>query len=161
MGIDPSRLIYQLQNTGLQNKDNPLYQLLFQMIQIVSGLDHSVTAISGSSSGGTIVNVLGFPPLSQDSAADGLLNELLSIPGRDGIIGRDGAQGPPGMDGQDADDPIMLPGPQGIDGANGMVPYYISPTETFTIPLYKQALFSMNIDNEGIIDLEGFLIEVD
>lgn len=161
MAIDPSRLIYQLQNTGLQNKDNPLYQLLFQMIQIVAGLDKSVTAASSQSGGSSITNILGFPPLLSDSGAEGLLNDMLSIPGRDGTIGRDGMQGAPGLDGNDGEDAIPIPGPRGEDGANGMVPYYISSTETFTVPLYKQALFSMNIDNEGILDIEGFLIEVD
>lgn len=53
------------------------------------------------------------------------------------------------------------PGLRGIDGVNGMVPYYIAPTESFNIPEYKQALFAMNIDNEGILEIDGFLIEVD
>jgi hypothetical protein len=42
----------------------------------------------------------------------------------------------------------------------GMVPYYIAPTETFTVPLYKQALYSMDIDNTGTLDVVGFLLEV-
>jgi hypothetical protein len=54
-----------------------------------------------------------------------------------------------------------IPGPKGEAGENGMVPYYISPSEKFTVPIYKQALFSMNIDNEGMLEINGFLIEVD
>jgi hypothetical protein len=49
-----------------------------------------------------------------------------------------------------------------IPGAGGGgVPYFIPSGSTFTVPLYVQALFSMTIDNEGIIDVDGFLIEVD
>lgn len=54
-----------------------------------------------------------------------------------------------------------FPGPKGEPGENGMVPYYIAPGEIFTVPIYKQALFAMNIDNEGILIVDGFLIEVD
>jgi hypothetical protein len=42
-----------------------------------------------------------------------------------------------------------------------MVPTYIGPTETFTVPADRQALYAMTIDNEGILDLEGVLIGVD
>jgi hypothetical protein len=54
-----------------------------------------------------------------------------------------------------------IPGPKGEPGANGMVPYYIAPSEIFNVPIYKQALFAMNIDNEGFLVIDGFLIEVD
>ena len=40
------------------------------------------------------------------------------------------------------------------------VPYYIGPAETFTVPLYRQALFAMTIDVEGTLDVDGYLIEV-
>lgn len=43
----------------------------------------------------------------------------------------------------------------------GMVPYFIASGDTFTVPLYKQAPFAITIDNEGILDIEGYLIEVD
>lgn len=158
--MDPSRLIYQLQNTGLQNKDNPLYQLLFQMIQIVTGLDKVTTGLSGSfGGGGSIINVIGFPPLALDNS-EALLNEMLSVPGRDGIIGRDGAQGPPGYDGLDGESPDIIPGP--IGPAGPMVPYYLGDNERFLVPLYKQALFSMNIELDGsaILEVDGYLIEV-
>lgn len=134
--IDASRLKYQLQNTGLQNKDNPLWQLLYQMLGVLEALNKEVggLVIDNTSGGGsTVINLLGFATLGDDGGGGG-----------------DGEVGPPGV-----------PGAAGEDGANGMVPYFIATTETFTIPLFKQALFSMNIDNEGILDIEGFLIEVD
>ncbi len=56
-------------------------------------------------------------------------------------------------------DDFQIPGP--IGPAGPMVPYHIGINEVFLVPLYKQALFAMNIDNEGIIEVDGFLIEVD
>lgn len=136
MIIDPARLIYQLNNTGLQSKDNPLYQLLLQMIGVLSGLNTSIGGLIDTSGG---------------SGASIIINEILGFsPDGGGSGGGDGEMGPPGV-----------AGAPGEDGVNGMVPYFIALAETFTIPLYKQALFSMNIDNEGILDIEGFLIEVD
>lgn len=41
------------------------------------------------------------------------------------------------------------------------VPTYLSSSETFTVPAFRQAVFATNIDNEGFIVLDGFLIEVD
>jgi len=63
------------------------------------------------------------------------------------------------MDGESS----MIPGPPGSSSSssgNSFVPYFIASGETFTVPLFKQALFAMNIDNEGILDIEGFLIEI-
>lgn len=129
-GFDPSRLYVALLNTGLQTKDNPLYQVIYQLIGTVAKLRADSTA---SSSGGSssITNVNQF--IQQITLGD------------DG--GGEGEIGPPGL--------------SGSDGANGMVPYFIALTETFIIPEFKQALFSMNIDNEGILEVDGFLIEVD
>ena len=51
----------------------------------------------------------------------------------------------------------------GADGfaTDGMVPYYIPIAETFTVPLYKQGLWSMLIDVIGTLNVDGFLVEVD
>lgn len=49
----------------------------------------------------------------------------------------------------------------GASGGGGMVPYWIPDGETFTVPLYKQALFSEAIDGPGTLDVIGMLIEVD
>jgi hypothetical protein len=126
----PSNQLYQvLQNTGLQNDNMRLYQLLRYMIGILINTNPSGTS---GGSGSTVIN------------NNTYINQILGMIGQDG---QDGDIGPPGA--------------AGINGANGMVPYYIASTETFTVPIYKQALFSMNIDNEGILVLDGFLIEVD
>lgn len=44
--------------------------------------------------------------------------------------------------------------------ASGFVPYFIPSGNTFTIPLYQQALFNITIDNEGTIDNNGILVYV-
>lgn len=42
-----------------------------------------------------------------------------------------------------------------------MVPYYIPVDETFTVPLYKQALFSEAIEVDGALVVNGLLLGVD
>lgn len=41
-----------------------------------------------------------------------------------------------------------------------MVPYLIASGETYTVPLNKQALFEMVIDNQGTLVVDGYLIMV-
>jgi hypothetical protein len=130
--VNPDRLYQILQNTGLQNKDYPLYQLLFYLIGIINDITNNSSG-GGGGGGGSSTTVL--------------INTILGLIGD---TGQDGDQGFPG--------PAGLPG---ADGANGMVPYFIASTETFTVPLFKQALFNMIIDNEGMLVVDGFLLEVD
>lgn len=53
-------------------------------------------------------------------------------------------------------------GPKGEKGDAGpMTPYFIASDETFVVPEFDQSLFAMNIDNEGILEVNGFLIEVE
>lgn len=44
--------------------------------------------------------------------------------------------------------------------SDGSVPYFIPAGETFTVPIYRQALFERTIDCEGLVDLSGDLIMV-
>jgi hypothetical protein len=129
-GIDPARLFQILNNTGLQNKDSQLFQLLFDLIGVVTKLNNTVG--SGGSGGGTGTFI-----------TQNIIQQI--IEGDGGGDGGGGDFGPPG--------PAGLPGP--------MVPYFIAIGEIFNVPIFKQALFAMNIDNNGIIDVDGFLIEVD
>lgn len=131
--FDPSRLYTQLQNTQLQNKDQPLFQLINQMIGAMVAINKLQNASSGGGGG------------SSSTVISQIIQQL-----NFGLDSGDGEQGFPGAQGID-----------GEDGANGMVPYYIAPTEEFTVPEFKQALFAMNIDNEGSLIVDGFLIEVD
>lgn len=133
--FDPTRLIVQLQNTGLAVKDNPLFQLIFQMLRAMATINDEVNGVisGGGSSGGTTNITQIIQQLSLDS----------------------------GSGGDSSGSDISIPGPAGPAGENGMVPYYIATGETFVIPIYKQALFAMNIDNNGTLEIDGFLIEVD
>lgn len=49
----------------------------------------------------------------------------------------------------------------GPAGDSAMVPYFIDTGETFTVPEFKQALFSETISGPGLLVVEGMLIEVD
>lgn len=52
-------------------------------------------------------------------------------------------------------------GTKGDKGDAGpMTPYFIASNEKFIVPEFDQSLFAMNIDNEGILEVNGFLIEV-
>jgi len=127
-GVDPARLYSALLNTGLQTKDNPLYQVIYQLIGQLLKLTNDVSASTSGGAGTSVINQT--------------IQQLL--------LGE--------SEGGDSD--ISIPGPQGEDGINGMVPYFIALSDVFNIPEFKQALFSMNIDNEGILEVDGFLIEV-
>lgn len=48
----------------------------------------------------------------------------------------------------------------GTTTGDGSVPYFIPADETYTVPIYRQALFARTIDAEGMVDLEGDLILV-
>lgn len=67
----------------------------------------------------------------------------------------------------DETDTSLVYAPDGAGGvtarsdSGSMVPYYIAPGETFTVPEFKQALFAMLIDNAGTLAVDGFLLEVD
>ena len=119
--INPVRLYTQLQNTGLQNKDTPLYQLLFQMIGQLQAIAN-VGGFSGGGGGGgstiinNITNLMGGPAFDGENGIDGMF-----IPGPQGMRGIDGLT-IPGTDGKDGEDAIMIPGligPRGLDGLMG------------------------------------------
>ena len=48
----------------------------------------------------------------------------------------------------------------GAGAGAAFVPYYIPPATTFTVPLNKQALFSIPIINDGTIIVDGYLVGV-
>lgn len=49
----------------------------------------------------------------------------------------------------------------GTSGAAAMVPYYIPVDTTFTVPLYRQALFYEPIEVDGALVVNGLLQGVD
>lgn len=58
--------------------------------------------------------------------------------------------------------PVFFPplGSQTAVASGGMVPTYIAPTEVFTVPVNRQALFAMLIENDGTLIVDGYLVEV-
>lgn len=48
MAFDPARLFSQLLNTGLQSKDNPLYQVIYQLISLGVQLNGSSSSRAGN-----------------------------------------------------------------------------------------------------------------
>lgn len=46
-------------------------------------------------------------------------------------------------------------------GGGGITPYYIAPGDTFTVPLYKQSLYTHAITVDGAIVVDGILLFVD
>ena len=126
------QLLARLNISGLQTKNTPLYEVIVALIKRMKELSIAVSSSSGGGGGGSVtINNI---------------HQMLDV----FSSGGSGEDGPPGP-----------PGDRGADGSNGMVPYYIAPDETFTVPEFKQALFNMVIDNEGFLDVDGFLIEVD
>ena len=129
---DLTKLKSVLHTSGISQKNQPLHQVIWGLIEFCQKNFQGLQA-------GTI----GPGPAST------VINQTL----QQFFLGS--------SDSDDGGGGDTIPGPPGIPGVNGMVPYYVAPNETFTVPIFKQALFSMNIDNEGILDVEGFLIEVD
>lgn len=125
MAADPKKLKSQLQITGLQDKDNPTFQLLSQIIDFLGSLNSS---ISGGSGGGSstvtnITNIItGGPPGIDGNDGE----DALGAPGAQGIQGITGSPGPAGpvifaQDGEDGLSGFNIPvqGPQGIQGIQG------------------------------------------
>lgn len=57
MARDLSRLKSQLMVSGLQDRDNPLYQVINQLIGIVEGINRDVATGSGGGGGGSVTNI--------------------------------------------------------------------------------------------------------
>lgn len=96
MAVDPSRLFSQLLNTGLQSKDQNLYQLLYQMIGTLSQLNADVSSSSSGSGGSSSVinpiTLVGNPIPDEDNSEEAILLQLLQTteivgPGGDLIRG--------------------------------------------------------------------------
>jgi hypothetical protein len=84
MSFDPSRLYTALLNTGLQQKDNALYQVIHDLIGTVSAVNKQTnTIISGGGSVGPQglqgLHVIGPPGLDGENGEDSLLNLNPSI----------------------------------------------------------------------------------
>lgn len=124
MAIDPTRLYTALLNTGLQQKDNPLYQVIHDLINNLSAISKQTNLSSSiSSNTNTIQNNITqlLTTLSEDGI-DGLdgVPGLSGVQGIQGISGINGSNGFSGIDGIDGDNGISIPGIQGLGGIPGI-----------------------------------------
>lgn len=120
--INPARLYTLLLNTGLQQRDNPLYQVIHDLISALSSTNSQVTASSGQGIQG-IQGLPGFHGLDGLDGDDG----LPGFSGPIGPIGPSGSIGPYGLDGIDGEDGISIPGIPGPRGISS--PFILSPDD--------------------------------
>lgn len=120
MSVDLDRLQAALLQSGIRFKDQPLYQVINQLIQsekdLRTQINNSISSITN------IINNLTFDGPSPvvlfgDSNNDPF--DPIPIPGKDGKDGIQGLRGIPGEDGKDGLD-SFIPGPTGRDGFPGL-----------------------------------------
>jgi hypothetical protein len=122
---DPARLYALLMNTGLQQKDQPLYQVIHDLIaaaasintqvnNVIASLAPSSTPVSPTSGAKTIQIISSLDDNSSDDFFSGMV-----ISGNVGATGKQGIQGIQGDDGTDGND-SFIPGPQGAAGIQGI-----------------------------------------
>lgn len=121
--IDPSRLYTALLNTGLQQKDNALYQVIYNLIGDLIGIARQTnTIISGGSSSVTNISQQIIQGLQLEDGIDGDIGiGLIGSQGVQGIQGNPGISGDDGEDGLTVIGPAGLPGPQGSQGISGLL----------------------------------------
>lgn len=155
MSIFPQdRLYAQLLNTGLQQKDPALYQVIYFLIGAISGVASSSSGSSGGgSSGGNVNNItqiLGSPGLMDSEKGEDSI-----VPGPAGVRGLNGLS-IPGMDGLQGEDAFLIPGPKGdkgdigspgipgIDGESEYDPYpFYPPIPQDLTPLITQGRLTL------------------
>lgn len=122
------RLKAQLLTSGIQEKNQPLFQVINQLIdylrQSITELEKAIAGGVGSGGGGggptTITNQLIQQFSIGEASEEGLT--IPGPPGTPGARGIDGNSGPPGygIDGEDGDFYLPMPGPQGNPGPTGV-----------------------------------------
>lgn len=51
--------------------------------------------------------------------------------------------------------------PVALTGTGGLVPVFLASGDTFVVPANRQQTFAMTIDNEGTLEIDGYLVMVD
>lgn len=119
------RLKAQLLTSGIQGRNNALFQVIDQLIdflrQDINLTQSQIAALTPSGGQSTIVERFILAGLD---GTDGL--DAVGTQGKDGVAGPTGESGPPGVsmlanDGEDGQDGLNIPnpGPAGADGATG------------------------------------------
>lgn len=133
--LNTSRLRSQLMTSGLQQKDQALFQVINSLIGAIDILikNTNVTAqnvsnlvSSGSNNQDFGARIPGIMGMDGEDGIDGMsIPGSQGIPGSAGAIGAGGPAGPTtigpmGIDGADGDDGMPIPGSQGIQGIIGL-----------------------------------------
>ena len=101
------RLQSQLLTSGLQVKDNPLYQVIDQLIQAVAKANLDINKILSKPSTITVVQgTQGSPGFDGIDGLDGVDGEI----GLQGLQGLFGPQGPSGIDGESEEPAFFIAG---------------------------------------------------
>jgi Collagen triple helix repeat (20 copies) len=105
---DPTRLYSALLNTGLQQKNNPLYQVIYDLIGAVAGINKqaNTTASGGNPGPQGIQGKMGLPGVDGIDGEDAPV--IQGATGATGSQGSQGFQGIPGLDGSDGDDSVLI-----------------------------------------------------
>lgn len=119
------RLINQLNTSPTAKSDQPLWQVIIQLIKRLKALEAEIATATGS--GGTTINEITENTFIIQSGGDDGEDGPIGPPGirgADGAPGATGATGPAGaigigLDGQDGDDGYPIPGPRGLQGPTG------------------------------------------
>lgn len=121
---DPAKLYPLLLNTGLQTRDNPTYQVIYNLITTLVALNKQFgSSSSGGGGGGGSVGPQGPTGISGANGLDAIdgIDGLDGSIGPQGIRGLQGFSGNDGLDGLDGIDGIQGPiGLSGINGRNGL-----------------------------------------
>lgn len=121
------RLINQLNTSPTAKADQPLWQVIIQLIRRLKEIESAVSS-AGGGGGSTIINEITEQTfIIQEGGGDGEDGPIgpPGIRGADGAIGPTGPAGPPtigpmGIDGVDGDDGYPIPGPRGAQGPTGL-----------------------------------------
>lgn len=127
MSFDTGRLYSQLNTSGLQQKNQALYQVIYQLIGALTSVVTTVNNINGiiTPSGDTIINnIINLIGGDGDGGGDdsGIVPGPQGIQGIPGVSNIPGPQGPIGYSGEDGEDGNQFPpiiGPQGNPGPTG------------------------------------------
>lgn len=138
-GIDDSyleNLLVQLNGTGLQQKDQKLYQYLLRLLRGTEQIAVLVAAIN-TSSGSSVVNNYITKQFLDAFSSDG--QDGLTIPGPAGATGSTGASG------------IGIPGQDGNDGSDwsGFPPYTPPPVPTDYVLMSDGSTPPLAMNNGG------------
>ncbi len=118
--INLDRLKSTLLTSGLQQKDQPLYQVINQLIDALREAIGLIGSGSGGGGGGTVINQitnLFQSGIAGENGSDGDMGSP-GVPGATGATGRDGQPGIPGNDGLDGNDCYYLIGSGGSSSSS-------------------------------------------